>query len=61
MKYFVVYEFNNTLESKFLGSKEEVETFIKDEENELCQDGEFIKYYIVSGDFEVTSGFKDRT
>lgn len=57
----IIYEFNSTLESKFLGSKEEIDTFLKDEEKELCQDGEFVKYYVISGDFELTSGFKDRT
>lgn len=61
MKYFVIYEFNQTLESRKFDSYEEVEQFLKDPEEEICQQGDFVKYYIIGGEFIVDSGFLDRT
>lgn len=59
-KYTIFYEFEDTVEFRNFNTKEEAQDFIKDDEQVLCQDGDFVKYYLVSGEFEMNGGFIDR-
>jgi hypothetical protein len=61
MNYLVIYEFEKTLENRYFDTLEEIGKFLEDPEREICQDGDFVKYFVVYGDFKTKSGFIDRT
>lgn len=60
MNYLVIYEFDGTLDSRNFNNEEAAKLFVQDKNQEVCQDGGFVKYYVISGNFSVQAGFIDR-